>query len=405
MTGTYVSLFSGIGGLEHPRVAPLLFCERDSACQSILRIAHPGVPIVDDIRALHAPPSVDFVVGGWPCQDISSAGVLGGIHGERSGLFFDMLRTAKAANAHTLIGENVPNLLTMNGGEDFHVVIETLADAGYVHIAWRVLNARQFGLPQQRRRLFIVASLYREHAAALHAAIPAFEKRKSSREAFAFYWTGGKRSICFCRGYSPAIKIGATDNNGRAPVAVMLGDQIRKLSPRECLRLQGFERLDNRHIGLSASTLLRMAGNAVPRPMGQFVVEAVTSSASSDGTQTGFGAVTESGIYEDGFIWSTTHPSSILAENLYDFLDENFDDSLSSQAAAGLIVRSVRSEQPMPSQLFEALWNLASKRGGAIWPSRSNSFEALDGLTDQIAHYRSGLKPIEQYDSVFEEES
>ena len=199
MKQTYLSIFSGIGGLEHPNNPPLLFCERDESCQRVLKAAHPDVPIFDDIRALHAPPKVDMVVGGWPCQDISLAGSLGGIQGDHSGLFFDMLKTAVAAGAHTLVGENVPNLLAINSGNDFQVVLETLSVAGYPYICWRILNARQFNLPQQRRRLFIVASRYQERAEALHAAMPLAKPRRASRDVFAFYWTGGKRSICFSR--------------------------------------------------------------------------------------------------------------------------------------------------------------------------------------------------------------
>jgi DNA (cytosine-5)-methyltransferase 1 len=401
---SYLSVFSGIGGLEHPEIAPVVMCEKDSACRAVLAMTHPNVDIVDDIRALQAPPDVEFVVGGWPCQDISSAGVLGGIRAERSGLFFEMLRTAKAAHAHTIIGENVPNLLTINSGNDFHIVLEALSEAGFIHVGWRVLNARQFGLPQQRRRLFIVASHHAERAAAIHGPLPTLQERKCDREAFGFYWTAGKRSICFCRGYSPALKIGATDNNGRAPVAVMVGNRIRKLGPRECLRLQGFAELDSDHTGLSASTLLRMAGNAVPRPMGHFVVQSVAAGAPQSGVRTGFGVITESGLYSEGFAWSVEHATMPLADNLYDFLDDHSSESLSSQAAAGLIVRSVRAQQPMPAELFDVLWNLAQQRSGALRPSRANSFEAIDTLQDEMRVYRAGLKSIDQYQPSSEDD-
>ena len=143
----YLSFFSGIGGLEHPDYPPVLFCEKDGLCQRVLQFAHPEVPIVGDICLLQTPPSADYVVGGWPCQDISQAGQLAGIRGEKSGLFFEMLRAAIAAGAHTLIGENVPNLLSINNGNDFQLVLDTLTEAGYSHISWRILNARQFGLP------------------------------------------------------------------------------------------------------------------------------------------------------------------------------------------------------------------------------------------------------------------
>jgi DNA (cytosine-5)-methyltransferase 1 len=221
----YISLFSGIGGLEHPKVKPLLFCERDSECQRILREVHPKVEIANDISAL-VPPKADFVIGGWPCQDLSSAGTLGGLDAKRSGLFFEMLRVSAESGAHTLIGENVPNLITINGGADFNRVLEALTNSGFLYITWRVLNARSFGLPQERRRLFIVASRHRKHADALHSKIPDFPRARKRKQPAAFYWTGGKRSICYSVGCSPALKIGAADNKGRAPVAVFDGVKL-----------------------------------------------------------------------------------------------------------------------------------------------------------------------------------
>lgn len=107
----YLSLFSGIGGLEHGSIPPLLYCEQDAACQTVLRERQPNVEIIGDVRDLTSPPKAEIVVGGWPCQDLSSAGILGGINGLRSGLFFDMVRIAKECKAHTLVGENVPNLV------------------------------------------------------------------------------------------------------------------------------------------------------------------------------------------------------------------------------------------------------------------------------------------------------
>ena len=402
MSETYLSIFSGIGGFECPGVPPLLYCEADPACQHILRLSHPHVPIVADVRSLHTPPLADMVVGGWPCQDISSAGVLGGIHADRSGLFFEMLRAAKAAQAHTVVGENVPNLLTINEGKDFWHVLRALEESGYPHIGWRVLNARQFGLPQQRRRLFIVASTHPERAHAIHAAVPRNVTRRSA-DAFGFYWTGGKRSICFSRGFVPALKIGATDNKGRSPVAVLVDDQLRKLGPDECLRLQGFEDLNRGVPQLPASTLLRMAGNAVPKPMGHFVIKAIADGLPSDGVRNGFGAISDAGLYEDRLVWSISHAQPLLAENLRDFLNDS-GEPLSSQAAAGLLVRSIRAEQPMPLELFERLSQLAATRNGKLWPSRGNSFEALDNLTDVVSSYRSNLRPIAEYQPVDEDE-
>lgn len=395
---SYLSLFSGIGGLEHPSVPPILFCEQDSACQSVLRQRYPKIDVFPDITKLNKPPRTDIVAGGWPCQDLSSAGTLGGLKARRSGLFFEMLRVAKACGAHTIIGENVPNLLTINQGQDFQRVLDSLVADGYRFIAWRVLNARAFSLPQERRRLFIVASTKRDRAAALHGALPHLPPKRSSVVANGFYWTGGKRSICFSPGYVPALKVGATDNNGRAPVAIMLGERVRKLSPIEFLSLQGFDRLPIK--GVAASAILRMAGNAVPVPMGHFVVSSVVNSSPMTGIRTAFGIIGTSGVYDGGLAWVVDHRPTPLATNLIDFVDADADDSLSAQASAGLIVRSVRSGLPMPKELFNVLWRLTGDRSGKLKPSRGNSFEALDAMPAAVTNYRDTLPTISKYHST-----
>ena len=391
----YLSLFSGIGGLEHPRLSPLMFCEADAACRDVLRHRHPGAEVHEDVLTLLDPPPAEMVVGGWPCQDLSSAGRLGGINAERSGLFFAMLRITANSGARTLVGENVPNLLTINRGGDFRVVLDALASAGFPFVAWRILNARAFGLPQERRRLFIVASKDRESAEALHASIPPTHAQPRSAITSGFYWTGGKRSICFSRGYVPALKIGATDNKGRAPVAILVHGRARKLSAAEFLRLQGFENLPGP--ALAPSTLLRMAGNAVPAPMGQFVVSSVASKAKATGRRAGWGIIGAAGMIDDGMIWEIDHPASVLSTNLVDFVDTSATETLSGQAAAGLIVRSVRSGHLMPRELYEVLAKLAANRSEKLHPSRGNSFEALDSMSDAVAAYQVSLPAVSQY--------
>jgi hypothetical protein len=313
-----------------------------------------------------------------------------------------MLRVAKGSGAHTLVGENVPNLLTINRGRDFQIVLDALVGEGYRFVAWRVLNARAFGLPQERRRLFVVASTDRKPAEALHAAIPPLPTSRPSSEASGFYWTGGKRSICFSNGYVPTLKIGATDNKGRAPVAVLQGDSVRKLSPAEFLALQGFRDLPTE--GLSPSTILRMAGNAVPVPMGRFVLSSVANASPMTGVRTAFGLVAPSGLLDDGLTWVIDHKATPLATNLVEFLSEQENDSLSSQAAAGLIVRSVRSGHPMPQELFVVLARLAQDRSGKLKASRGNSFEALDQMQEQVIAYQRALQTISEYQDAPEDD-
>ena len=161
---TVGSLFSGIGGfdlgLERAGVRPLWMCEIDRACQGVLRRHWPGVPIYDDVTRLSTDNLVrpDVLCGGFPCQDVSVAGRRAGLVGERSGLWYEFLRVIESLRPRWVVIENVPGLLSSNGGRDFAVVLRGLVECGY-GVTWRVLDAQYFGVAQRRRRVFIVGSL------------------------------------------------------------------------------------------------------------------------------------------------------------------------------------------------------------------------------------------------------
>lgn len=137
-------------------------CEIDKNAQSILRRHFPKAELFDDVRkvgiATHGRKSVDVICGGFPCQDLSIAGKRAGLAGERSGLWFEFARIVDELEPQWVVIENVPGLLSSNRGRDFNVIIQWLAQRGY-GVAWRVLDAQYFGVPQRRRRVFIVASL------------------------------------------------------------------------------------------------------------------------------------------------------------------------------------------------------------------------------------------------------
>jgi DNA (cytosine-5)-methyltransferase 1 len=185
------SLFSGIGGLDHglhrAGLRHVFFCEADPWRRDVLAKRWPGVPIYEDVREVNAatldgrcgalagvgaradaerdgsplpvePEHVDLLAGGFPCQDVSVAGQRRGLAGERSGLFHEFARVIDAFRPGWVLVENVPGLLSSNGGRDFGVVLGTLADLGY-GVAWRILDSRFFGVPQRRRRVFIVGAL------------------------------------------------------------------------------------------------------------------------------------------------------------------------------------------------------------------------------------------------------
>lgn len=170
------SLFSGVGGidlgLERAGMRVVLQCEKDAAARRVLARHWPGVPCFGDVRdvgadwrqrveserGIDAGP-VRLVAGGFPCQDLSVAGARKGLAGERSGLFFEAARVADAllGDGGWLLIENVPGLFSSNGGRDFGIVLATLAELGFHDLAWRVLDSRYFGVPQRRRRVFILA--------------------------------------------------------------------------------------------------------------------------------------------------------------------------------------------------------------------------------------------------------
>jgi DNA (cytosine-5)-methyltransferase 1 len=137
--------------------------EIDKACQSVLAKHFPNAKQFSDITEVKGSdligagfkPRSGIITGGFPCQDLSVAGKRRGLAGERSGLFWEIARLIEETQTEWFILENVPGLLTSNKGKDFGVVIGTLADIGYSS-SWRVLDAQHFGVPQRRRRVFIV---------------------------------------------------------------------------------------------------------------------------------------------------------------------------------------------------------------------------------------------------------
>ena len=152
----YVSLFSGIGGLDlgldRAGWTPIAFVEADEWCRRVLSHRWPGVPLYDDVRSFRWTAGADAVVGGFPCQDVSIAGDGRGLDGERSGLWFEMLRVVSEARPRWVVGENVPPL--RHRGADS--VCGGLERIGYS--VWpAVVSAADVGAPHLRERVFVLA--------------------------------------------------------------------------------------------------------------------------------------------------------------------------------------------------------------------------------------------------------
>jgi Site-specific DNA methylase len=168
-------------GLARAGFQHAFFCESDEWRRRVLAHHWPGVPIYRDVRDVGIEPAtraqadasgtglgeiggvdagavrVDLIAGGFPCQDVSVAGRRAGLAGAKTGLFFEFARILDAFRPGWVLLENVPGLLSSNGGRDFGIVLGTLADLGY-GLGWRVLDSRFFGVPQRRRRVFIVGA-------------------------------------------------------------------------------------------------------------------------------------------------------------------------------------------------------------------------------------------------------
>ena len=169
-----LSLFSGVGGfdlgLEAAGHHTVFQCEWDKHATRILERHWPDVPRWGDISTLTADhilihaPTIDIVAWGSPCQDLSVAGKRADLDGARSGLFHQGIRIIRELREATngkypriSVWENVYGALNSNRGADFGIILNEMAAAGALVQEWRVLDAQYFGVPQRRRRVFLVS--------------------------------------------------------------------------------------------------------------------------------------------------------------------------------------------------------------------------------------------------------
>lgn len=134
------------------------FSEIDPFACAVLKTRHLGVTNLGDMTKINGEEyrgAVDLVVGGTPCQDFSVAGKRAGLAGERSRLALHFARLVGEISPRWILWENVPGAFSTNGGRDFGQFIAALEKFGY-GLAWRTLDAQYFGVPQRRRRIFLV---------------------------------------------------------------------------------------------------------------------------------------------------------------------------------------------------------------------------------------------------------
>ena len=338
---TIGSLFAGIGGFdlgfERAGFKTSWAVEIDQKAQAVLRLRFPGAELHDDVTHVgaHNLGPVDVVTFGSPCQDLSVAGKRAGLAGERSGLFHESVRIIRELRERYgkpdfAIWENVPGAFSSNGGRDFAVVVQEMVNLGARDVAWRVLDSRFFGVAQRRRRVFLVADFGGERASEVLAqsegvrghspkgrkarqgvAQVAGEGARSGRgyrmRAFGDYAEDDTASAMKQRDHKDATDLvaitmadvagpldasyhkGAGSRAGaeREFVATTQPAVVRRLTPVECCRLQGFpddwntEGIDKsgKRIAMADSSRYKQLGNAVTVNVAEWIARRVISCA------------------------------------------------------------------------------------------------------------------------------
>jgi DNA (cytosine-5)-methyltransferase 1 len=262
---------------------PSFFSEIEAFPRAVLQHHYPNVPLHGDFTTIkeNEYEPIQILVGGTPCQSFSIAGLRGGLDDDRGNLALEFLRLADRTRPRWLVWENVPGVLSSNGGRDFGSIVGGMVQLGY-GIAYRILDAQYFGVAQRRRRVFVVGYLgdWRRAAAVL------FERQSLSGNFAPSRETGKETAICTKDGpgekrwptlISPTLnscfgdKQGLEDQNALNGGGLFVPDyvnaltshngarnevsdiangcvveltearqRIRRLTPRECERLQGF---------------------------------------------------------------------------------------------------------------------------------------------------------------------
>ena len=242
MTIRYLSVCSGIEAAsvawEPLGWAPVAFAEIDAFPSAVLKHRFPHVPNLGDftkIKKADVGP-IDLLVGGTPCQSFSVAGLRGGLADDRGNLALEFLRLADRTRPRWLVWENVPGVLSSNGGRDFGAILGGVVELGY-GFAYRVLDAQYFGVPQRRRRVFVVgylgdwrpaaAVLFERHCLQRHSP-PRREKRK-----------GIAHDVAPCLGASGRGFSRVGETRGQDPVIVASTGDIS-----HCLNAGGMGRID-----------------------------------------------------------------------------------------------------------------------------------------------------------------
>lgn len=258
-----VELFAGIGGfrlgLERTGHTVVWANEWDRYAADIYDKNFGGQIDRRDITTItpEEVPAHDLICAGFPCQAFSVAGNRRGFDETRGTLFFEIIRIAKYHKTPYLLLENVRGLTFHDGGRTFRTILRTFDECGY-DAQWQVCNSRSFGTPQNRERIFIVGHLRSQPRPKIFPIEPRGRKHAQSDQdqtAFRYPLKFVRRNQTHITGdYAYTV-----DTLGSGGVITAQG--IRRLTPIECERLQGFP--DDWTLGAVERQRYKMMGNAV----------------------------------------------------------------------------------------------------------------------------------------------
>ncbi|MEZ4850660.1 MAG: DNA cytosine methyltransferase [Bacteroidia bacterium] len=261
----YFSTFSGIGGFElgiqnaYDHITPTCigYSEIDSIASSIYQYHWPDLINYGDIRTINPThlPDFDLLVGGFPCQAFSIAGKQKGFSDRRGVLFFEITRIIREKQPRYVLLENVKGLLSHDKGQTFTTILISLDELGY-DIQWQVLNSKNFDIPQNRQRVYIMGhhrSQPRPQVFPLGQTETIYHSTRTIEERVCASTLTARQFASWNGNY---IKVNP--------------DTIRCLTPLECERLQGFPDgwtakgvKDDKEIIISDTKRYKTLGNAV----------------------------------------------------------------------------------------------------------------------------------------------
>lgn len=348
-----VGLFAGIGGIEiglqRAGHEILLLCEIDPGAREVLGAHFQGIRLRGDIRDLRSlPQDTDLVAAGFPCQDLSQAGKTQGINGSASGLVNEVFRLLKRRRVPWVLLENVPFMLHLAKGHALEVIVRELECLGY-HWAYRVVDSQAFGLPQRRRRLFLLASRVDDPRRVLladDAGKPGI--LNGGTVAYGFYWTEGWRGLGWAVNSIPPLKGGSGLGIPSPPAILLPNGNVVKPDIRDAERMQGFDpdRTQPAESVARRSYRWKLVGNAVTVDVAEWIgrrLAAPVRCCSIRGTPLRSGQPLPHSAWNIGEGRHAANlsdwPLSLKAPLLHKFLRHD-GEHLSARATAGFIERA-----------------------------------------------------------------